>query len=341
MAQLSLCMPTNRNFASSRAAIEGALAFSESRDAVLVISDNSGDPEKENHWRDRSPRIRYSKASGTTAFENFLATIRAADTPFVLQVGDDDAIAFDPSVPAVDLASLPPDFIGVRPKTEVTVTGAGVVRLKEFGIDAETPSMRIREYSQKAGGDNSGFYSIYRREPYLGLISLFAEHHPIRGNFTDWAMAMALFAYGRMAYDPGIIYRYNADQWSTPQKIERKNQELYAAVGLPPDTKDFMPLLTTLDLFVFLARPGTPLDRPQAMDAVGIVCGDILNGFLNQVIRKPEDYSEKMRYLVEMAGKESNALDRFHLALVMVDELKPGLKDAYLAYFKTAQAHGA
>lgn len=337
MALLSLCMPSNRRFEASRAAIEGAIAFAEARDAELVISDNSGDPEKEAYWRRQSPRIRYSTAMGTTAFENFLATIHAATTPFILQLGDDDAIALDPAVPAVDLAALPADFMGVRPKTEVTVTGAGVVRVKAFSIDGLTPSERIREYSQKAGGDNSGFYSIYRRDPYRNLIRLFAEQHPIKGNFIDWAMALALFAYGRMAYDGGIIYRYNADQWSSPERIAAKNREIFASVGLPAHTETYQPLLMALDLFIFVSRPGTPLNQEQALDAVSITAGDVLNGFLNQVIRDPGQYSEKIRYLTELAMQESNAFGRFQLALIMADELKPGLKDAYVRFYQTAQ----
>lgn len=337
MALLSLCMPSNRNLAASRAAIEGAIAFAEARDAELVISDNSGDPEKEAYWRGRSPRIRYSTSVGTTAFQNFLATIDAATTPFILQLGDDDAIALDPKVPPIDLATLPADFMGVRPKTEVTISGAGVVRVKTFSIDSLTPSERIREYSQKAGGDNSGFYSIYRREPYRNLIRLFAEEHPIKGNFIDWAMALALFAYGRMAYDGGIIYRYNADQWSSPERVAAKNREIFAAVGLPDHTEMFQPLLMALDLFIFVSRPGTPLSREQALDAVSITAGDVLNGFLNQVIRQPADYSEKIRYLTELAMQETNAFGRFQLAIIMADELKPGLKDGYVRFYQTAQ----
>lgn len=338
MPLLSLCMPSNRDLAGSRASIEAALAFAEARDAELLISDNSGDPAKEAHWRGRSPRIRYATSSGTTAFGNFLAALLMAETPFILNLGDDDSIGVDTSITPLDLAGLPADFMGVRPRTEVTVTGRGILRTKEFGIEEMTPSGRMREYFLKCGNDNCGFYSIYRREPYTNLIRLFAEKHPIKGDFIDWAMAFTLFAYGRMAYDPSIIYRYNYDQWATSAGIAEKNQRMFAAAGLPADTERFQPLLMALDMFVFLTRPGTPLTREQALDAVAMVAGDILNGFTNQVIREPQNYSEKMRYLVELARQEQNAFGRIQLGMIMVDELKPGLKDAYVAYYQTAQA---
>ena len=337
MALLTICMPTRRDFAQSRAAIEAAVDFADAYGAEVVLSDNSGDPEKKAYWESRSPRIRYVPSTAPTAFDNFLHSVKAAATPFILQLGDDDSIAFSRAIRPVELASLPDDVMGVRPLTEVTVTGAGVVRRKEFGISQTTPSGRIREYSEKAAGDNSALYSVFRREVYTSLLELFALHHPTKGSFTDWAMALALFAYGRMIFDPSIIYRYNADQWSDQTKIAERNEELYRAAGIPPELGDsYQPLLMALDLFIFVTRPGTPLDRDGAIDAASIVAGDVLNGFLNQVARKPQDYTEKLRYLADLAGKEQNAFNRFQLGLIMADELKPGLKDAYVRYFQIA-----
>jgi hypothetical protein len=333
MPHLSICIPSKRGFAASKRAIGEALTVAEARDAVVVISDNSGDAEKRAYWRDRSPRIRYHESSAQTAFQNFLASVAAADTEFVMVFGDDDGISVDPSIATVDLASLPADFMGVRPRTEVLVTGHGVVREKTFGIDELTPTGRIREYSMKAMGDNSAFYSIFRRRPYHDLMDLFVNRHPIKGSFIDWAMALALFSYGRMAYDPGLVYRYNADQWASFDKTKARNEEIFAAAGLPAHTDLYQPLLMMLDLFVFVARPGTPLSREEALDAIAVTAGDIMNGFLNDVTRRPEKFSPRMRYLVELAQAEMDAFARFQLGLVMIDDLKPGLKDDYLQFF--------
>ncbi|MBB4066930.1 hypothetical protein [Gellertiella hungarica] len=340
MSLLSICMPSNRNLAASRKSIEAALAFAEARDAQLIVADNSEDAEKAAWWQGRSDRLHMLDTRGKAVFDNYLATIMAAQTPFILQLGDDDMIGIDASVPSFDLATLPDDFMGVRPRTELTVTGQGVVRSKTFSIDSPTPSGRIREYSEKAKGDNSAFYSIFRREPYLGLMRLFGNHHPIKGGFADWAMALALFAYGRMAYDPSIIYQYNADQWSTPEKTAARNLQLFQDVGMPPHTTLFQPLLMTLDVFTFVARPGTPLSREEALDAMSVIGGEMLNGFLNQVVRQPKDYSEKIGYLAELARAETDAFARFQLALIMVDDLKPGLKDAYVRFYQMANTAG-
>lgn len=336
MSLLTLCMPSNRNLEGSRRAIEQALAYCEARDAVLVISDNSDDAEKQAYWRGRSPRIRYLTSSGTDALTNFLASVTAADTPFILQIGDDDGLSIDPAQPAFDLSGLPADFMGVRVKTLVEITGHGIVRTKEFSIDAATPGERILEYSRKAEGDNSAFYSIFRREPYLNMMRLFQDHHPIKGGFIDWAMSLSLFAYGRMAYDPSTIYHYNADQWAGQERVEKKNLELFAAAGLPPHTTLFQPLLMALDVFIFVGRPGTPLSREAALNAISMASGGMLEGFLGAVTRNPDSYSETIRYIVDLAKAETDSFARFQLGLVMVDQLKPGLKDGYVAFYRAA-----
>lgn len=336
MPLLTLCIPSNRSLERSLATITDALVFAEDRDALVLVSDNSGDAEKAAYWWGKSPRLIYHTSSGTSAFENILAATKLAETPFILLLGDDDRLGMDPSVLPYDLADLPPDYMGIRPKTLLEVTGLGVTRAKEFGIEGERPSQRILEYARKSGGDNSAFYSIFRRDAYVGLLSLFLEHHPIKGAFIDWAFALALFGYGRMIYDPSIIFRYNADQWATGELTDKKNQEIFAACGLPPYTSIYQPLLMALDVFCFVCRPGTLLDREGALDAASIVAGDLMNGFLNQVTRDPTDYSERMRYLVELASAEGQAFARFQLGLLMVDELRPGLKDGYLRFFQVA-----
>ncbi len=335
MPLLSICMPTKRNLEASRRAILEALAVAEARDAVLVLSDNSGDAAKRAYWENRSPRIVYHLSEAPSAFHNFLEAVTVATTPFILVLGDDDGLRVDPSIIPVDLATLPADFMGVRPLTEVHVTGHGVVRRKDFGIEELTPTGRIREFSQKSGGDNSAFYSIFRRDVYRDLLKLFVERHPIRANFIDWAFSLALFSYGRMAYDPGLIYAYNADQWASIELTKARNREIFAAAGLPEHTDLYQPLLMAVDLFIFVARPGTPLTREDALNAISVTAGDVMNGFLNQVTREPEKYPQRLRYLVELALPETDAFARFQLGLVMLDDLKPGLKDAYAAFFQS------
>lgn len=338
MTLLSLCMPSNRKFEASRRSIETALEYCAARDAFLVVADNSGDAEKREYWSSHPSRLTYLNTDGFDVGRNFLAAIGAAETPFVMMMGDDDEIAFNEQIQPVDLASLPVDHLGVRPLTQVFLTGRGVVRVQEFGLVENDPVGRIMEYSKLAGGDNSAFYSIFRREPYADLMQLFADHHPTRGAYCDWAQVTALFAYGKMAYDPSTVFKYNKDQWSNIQKIEKQVVRLFVEAGLPADSEKYDALLRFLDLFVFLSRPRSPLAATESQEALAFLSGAFFNIYLRQVKQSPEKYSETMRYLADLALEEVDMMSRFHIALVMADNIKPGLKNGYIEFYKAAQA---
>lgn len=338
MPFLTLCMPSNRDLENSRAAIESAVAYCEARDALLVVADNSGDPAKRAFWQNRSPRIRWHETPGTDANANFIAALSAADTEFVMLMGDDDQIASDPAVPLFDFAALPADFMGVRPKTQVFSSRRGVFREKTFSIGAAMPGERMVEYNEACGGDNSAFYSIFRREPYLGLMRFYTERHPTKGGYCDWALSLTLFAYGRMAYDPGTIFRYNYDQWSTTDQLEAKTRDIYRKAGLPEDAKRFEMLLMFLDVYVFLARRDSPLSRDEALNGLTAAAHLIMNGFIRRVDEAPAAYDETIRYIVDLARAERDIDSRFQLGVAMTEYVQPGLKDRYVAFYHQALA---
>lgn len=337
MTMLSLCMPSNRKFEASRRAIETALAYCAARDAFLVIADNSGDTEKREHWSRHSSRLTYLITDGLDVGQNFLAAIDAAQTPFVMMMGDDDEIEFNPQLQTVDLASLPVDHLGVRPMTQVVMTSRGVVNVQKFSISGSDPAARIREYIKAAGGSNSAFYSIFRKEPYLALMELFNKHHPTKGGYCDWVQVIALFAYGKMAYDPSTIFKYNMDQWSSMDMIQQQGTRLFVEAGLPADAKKYEGLLQFLDLFVFLSRPRSPLSEEDAQNARAFLSLDYFTIYLNFVKETPEKYSKTMKYLTDLALKELEVDTRFHIALMMADDIKPGLKNGYIEFYKAAQ----
>ena len=327
-------MPSNRDLAQSRRAIETALAYCKARDAVLIVADNSGDAAKKAHWKGRSSHLRYLETENFDANGNFLATFHAAETPFVMPMGDDDELHHDAAVPAFDLSALPADHIGVRPVTHVWLPETGKGRVKEFAISAKTPAQRILEYIDAAQGDNSAFYSIFRREPYLALMELFIHHHPTKGGYCDWALMAALMSYGRMALDRGTVFRYNFTGWSTKDEIDQRNSRLYTSAGLPADAAKYSALLLYLDLFVFTARKSPP--TPEEHAGLNDLMGRVLAPFIREVGSVPRDYSETMVYLAELAGQETDMMSRFHIALVMANQIQDGLKDRYVEYYQRA-----
>ncbi len=336
MMQLSICMPSNRPFATSRRAIETALAYCEMRNAILIVSDNSGDVEKREYWQRRSPKIKYLVSDGTDAMTNFMTAFLASETPFILPMGDDDEIKFNPKIPAFDFANLPSDHIGVRPITEIWTEEKGTIRVKSFAITSDHPVERIIEYSQAASGDNSAFYSVFRRSAYLDLMDLFNRHHPTKGAYCDWSQVTALISYGKMALDQGTLYRYNISGWQSNLLIEKNILKAFTDAGLSEDAQKYEALLRYLDIFVFISSRKSPPTQGEMDDVKAFLSGPVLGGFFSTVSNRSNIYSETMRYLAEIAEKEQDSMGRFRIALLMIGQLREDLKDRYLEYYKVA-----
>ena len=337
MTQLSICMPSNRPWAQSRAAIESALFYAENVGARLIVSDNARDPEKQARLENLSPNLTYHRSAHEDVGGNWLQAMTLATTPFLLPMGDDDLLRFDENGTPVDLATLPLDIVGVRPSTEIWRAQSGVHRTEAFTIDALSPAERFREYAEKAMGNNSIFYSIYRTDIFLPLLRFFRSTHPTQGGYCDWSLSFALMTSGRIVHDPSLIYRYDIGDWATDAGIAEATAKLYRKAGLPEDAGNFADLLRFLDIHVFTLRrslPLTPAERNQVL---------LMNGrlsmapFLRRVEEQSSDYNEVVQYLAQLIRDENDIQTIFSLAVLLADCIRPGLKDGYVRFFQAAQ----
>lgn len=336
MPELSICMPSHRNLADSRQAIESAIAYCDARDAILIVSDNSGDAEKQAWLEGLSPRLVYIDSASTSATENMLTSLDAASTPFVLPMGDDDQILSVPGETAVDLASLPFDYVGVLPVSEPFSGRHGALGRKAFSLTEEESGERIAKYVAEARGNNSCYYSIYRRDVFVALTHLFLEHHPTKGSYCDWALSLALVSYGKMAHDPSTVFRYNMDNWDSAEKVADMYAGLFRNAGLPDGAEKYERLLMFLDLFVLATRAGSPLSQEQRQKVGKDVVNRMLGEFIRQVADAPESYDGTIRHLATMALEETNSFTQFQIGMMMADRVQPGLKDRYVHFVKQA-----
>jgi len=335
---LSVLMPSNRNLAASKRSIETALAYCEKQDALLVVSDNSRDPEKRRLLEKASPRLRYivPEADGIEAnLENLFAV---AETEFILMIGDDDELFVSPKDKPIDLASLNPGHMGVRPLIAVANSEGKVIRLKDFGIMDDTPSARVMTYNENAKGDNAAYYSIFRRKPFVDLHRFFFAHHPLKGGYCDWALATALFAAGKMPYDPGTIFKYNHHRWDRRDKIDERMQSMYAEAGLPANADRFSLLLLYLDLMIMALRAGSLLDEAGKRDLAQNAGWPILANFCGKVAAAPDAYSTQTMALCRRIGSGADADGQLDGALEMADQLLPGLSARYRAFQRISLA---
>lgn len=338
MKQLSVCLPSNRGFEKSFRSIETALAFCETRDAVLIVSDNSGDVEKAAYWQGRSAHLLYLPDAPVEPNANAANVFGAVTTPFMMPMGDDDELHDDDRYPPVRFEDLEPDAIGIKPMTELFVPGTELSVSRAFGLEQETPGQRLREFFARNGGDNTIFYSIFRTEPYLSLRAFFLAHHPTLGSYCDWQMSMALLLAGKLVFDPSIVFRYNASSWDTSSNVEDNAKRLYTSVGLPENFRHYSSLLRAMDVFVFTGRKGGGLTREALADVQAAELSDLLNLGFTHALEQSGDSDPVLRELANKGRQERNPMLKFLHAAAALDCFQPGLKAKYIAFLKSGSA---
>ncbi|MCD2173295.1 hypothetical protein [Rhizobium sp. C4] len=336
MKQLSVCMPSNRGFERSFSSIETALAFCEARDAVLIVSDNSGDAKKAAYWQGRSAHLVYLPDAPVDPIANARNTFLPVETPFLMPMGDDDELFAQDVCPAIDLAALAPDVIGVKPCVELFLDGTDLSVPRVYALDADTPGQRLRQYIDRNEGDNSTFYSIFRTEPYLSLREYFLASHPTRGSYADWQMVMALIVAGRMLLDRSMLFRYNVAAWATPEAVDTNAKHLYTSVGLPENFRDYNSLLRWMDLFVFASRKGVVPNREALAEVQAGELSDLLDLGLRIAVERAAELHPALAELARKGLQERNPMLKFLHGAAVLDCFQPGLKAKYIAFLKSA-----
>lgn len=336
MVSLTLCMPSNRPLTQAAAAIDSAVQFCQQRNCYLVIADNSGDAEKSLYCAQISERLIYIESPEKAAIANLLVALSAANTPFVMPIGDDDYISSAVASSPLDLTSVPNDFAAVAPLVELRGADGVVLKTKGRGFENPDPSERLKLYLENAKGDNTGYYSLYRREPFVQATELIKAHHPTGGSYTDWAVALALLASGKMLHDPTILYSYTMGRWADSTQVEQALIDLYVSAGLPPSAARWNRLFVYLDLYVLVSSPVVNLPQDEKQVLLARLSSGLLLDFISKVASAPQGFDDECLYLCGMIADESDSLIRFQMALMLVDRVQAGLKDRYIAFFRKA-----
>lgn len=334
MTLLSIIIPSNRSLKSARASLESALIYADKVDARVIVADNSEDAQKRDHFRNASPRLLYLETAGFDAMRNMMATLSQVETPFVMPMGDDDEIYALERRGRPDLATLPPDVIGVRPITMTWSLERGVHAVSRLPLLSPHADGRIREFSSSSATNNSIYYSLYRTGLFRGLYEQFDRHHPTHGTYCDWALMFCFMACGRLLHDPTTIFRYDLGRWADKQKLEESTLAIYRQAGLPEEAVRYSALLRFIDthgLMMWKDLPITPDDRQQAL---ALNAKMALPAFVEAVAAGPGHFSAEARAYAEQLKAISDINEAFAMALPVVDRLKPGLADRYVRFLR-------
>ncbi|UVC11410.1 hypothetical protein IHQ71_13025 [Rhizobium sp. TH2] len=336
MTLATICIPSNRKLVEAVEPLWSAINYAAAAGMKVVISDNSGDAEKKDYFSTAPSHVTYLPDTPEHGGANLLSALRQAESEFVLVLGDDDFINFVDGGTPFDFSSLPADVVGVKPHIELADGKGGVSATDTFTIDGGDAAARVLEYTRKAGKANTTYYSFFRRSVLMGVNEPFIAHHPLSPGYSDWATVYALAASGRIVHDPRTVLRYDNSRWDDMETAGASLDRFYGDTGLPPETRLYMSLLHFLDIYVLMFRQTSnlpPIEQYKAAYAAAMV---FLKRLLFRYDERPflyvaaSDLMEPLRAAVESSDPD---LDHFfHLAGLIADRLKPGLKQQYDRY---------
>lgn len=337
MSLPTIIIPSNRNLRNSRASLESAIIYAEKTGCRLVITDNSADPEKWQHFHGSSPRLTYIDTTGFEAQKNLLTALAEVETPFFQPMGDDDEIYCLDGQERFDYCRVPADVIGVRPVAATWSLDNGIHRLERYCVAQEHSDQRLEGFIDAAPRYNNIFYSAFRTTLFRDLILAFDSSHPTRGAYCDWTLTICLIAAGKILHDPSTLFRYDLGRWADRDSLDRSTLDLYMKAGLPALAEKYWAILRFADTHGMLAWKGLPLHEQERHRAMTVNARVLLTYFMQEVQKDPEKWSSSARVFVQRMATVSTPDQAYELALPVIDELKPGLGEKY-AVFRQAIA---
>jgi hypothetical protein len=340
---VTICIPSNRPIALAKGPLESAIDFAAGRGYRVVISDNSGEGAKLAYFSTVPDHVTYLFDGKLSPTANMRACLDAAETEFILPMGDDDFIEAIEGEAAFDFSTLGPDIAGVRPVLEVFAVGEGVLRTHDFAIDAESAADRMYEYRQKVAGDNTLYYSCFRRDDFHEILGLL-DGHPIATGDMDWAMVYSLVANGKVRHDPSTRFRYDIGKWRWQEGIEASIETIYRTAGLPREAIAFEHLFRFMDSYVFAFRRTSRLSEIERIKSLYAGAVIFLGHTLHSAENQPQKFIGFEREIAMLRAilKEPDdyLVDVFEVCAQIADRLKPGLHERYIRWFASVRNLG-
>jgi hypothetical protein len=336
MTSLSICIPSHAPLAAARSSIESAIALLPYGDIEVVVSDNSGDSEKEAFFRNiKRAGFRYLRSPFEDGFQNWRYVIDSARGEFLQLLGDDDIITALPGFctpMSTDLIGK----VGFRPSHAMFNAGKGVYRPTNFSVDGARAVDRVQDYLVKNGGSNVTLYSAIRSAVWRNLYAGYLAHHPTRAGFTDWSLTFALLSTAPITHESGLLYLYNSVNWDSEDKIRANNQRGLAAGGLPPEAEQIQLVMMAVDGFVAIARADSSVSADEKFDAGLLLASMYFRSFVTAMQKRldaGEKLSPQMRRTAELALIATNPIEQLVACVMIIEFWLPSLREPYQRFF--------
>jgi hypothetical protein len=199
------------------------------------------------------------------------------------------------------------------------------------------------EYRQKVAGDNTLYYSFFRRDDFRELVGML-DGHPLATGDMDWAFVYSLVATGKVLYDPSTRVRYDIGKWRWAEGIEASIEAICRTAGLPREAIAFEHLFRFMDSYVFAFRRTSGLsdiDRIKSLYAAAVIfLGHTLHNAENQPQKFIGFEREIAMLRAVLKAPDDYLVDVFDVAAQVADRLKPGLYDRYIRWFAAVRDQG-
>ena len=127
---------------------------------------------------------------------------------------------------------------------------SGIYKLNKYNIDGNTALERVKQYQISAGGNNTTYYSVFRKDILKDIYQLL-KFHPTKGGYIDWAITLACLASGKVLVDGTKLLVYKNNNWYGNQDfIDKQSLKLYTSCGLGHDGFHMSSLFRALDVYI-------------------------------------------------------------------------------------------
>jgi len=254
---ITLLMPSNRNFGEAINSIEYFRSFCETNQIKGIVCDSSGSGEKEAYFTTANSRhLSYIK-NENKEINNWELLLGAAYTRWIGWVGDDDIIlntynpirfpqTSDPS------ATHSADYITLTP-TFSTFTSSGFTRQINFPKSNTSP-MDAKTFRDTSKGANVFFYAWHERLLWGNLFYKFKDNLPFfEAGYWDWTFSRVLSILSNTKKIEGVGFLYNAGNWEgNSTEIQGQVENLFTRAGFEKEISTHLPALNGADLIIIL-----------------------------------------------------------------------------------------
>jgi hypothetical protein len=342
MEQVTLCMPSNRPLAQARPSIDAALAYAAARGYRVLISDNSEDADKRAHYADLPAFARMIPSPGTSPLDNLMVTLDAAETPFILPMGDDDFVLEAKGAGRFDFSTLGEDCVGVRPTLDVFSDVEPLIKSLPYSVVSASASERLEEYRQKMGGANTLYYAFFRRQSLLDVIRSYHDNRRIVLGDFDWALITALLMEGRVLHDPSTLYRYDIGRWRYTAGIESTVAGFYASAGLSDGAVLFDAIFKFMDAYVVSFRSELAISEVERMKCIYSYTIPLLGGLVRRGAQETDRFKgfepQIALLTAALADPNDDLSSVYHACARIADHFRPGLGDELIGWLEKSIA---